>query len=160
MYLTPSRIGFSWAILKALRDFRFENLVDFAPATMPLTYYDAAHRDGIALDHLPSSEVKNADDCDWWAHTNANGSMLHTLVIPPRWLEWGITRGTMLRAGGETPTYAAGYTLDNMTRLREAGTWDMLMASVVLPGPYHAGDEDDALAFLRAPLRVDVRRVQ
>jgi hypothetical protein len=164
MYLTPSRIGFSWAILKALREFRFENLVDFAPSTMPLTYYDAGHTDGIALDRLPTPEVKIDDDRDWWAHTSATGTMLHTLVIPSRWREWGITRGTMLRAGGEqtgdTPAFAAGYTLDNMTRLREAGTWDMLMASVVLPGPYHAGDEDDALAFLRAPLRIDVRRVQ
>ena len=46
---------------------------------------------------------------------------------------------------------AAGYTLDHMTRLREAGTYDLLMASVVLPHPYRRGDEDDALAFIRAP---------
>jgi len=161
MYLTPSRIGFSWAILKALRDFRFENLVDFAPATMPLTYYDAAHPEGVALDHLPSPEVKYDADCDWWAHTSATGTMLNTLVLPPRWREWGITRGTMLRASsGEIPSYAAGYTLDHMTQLREAGTYDMLMASVVLPRGYQRGDENDALAFIRAPLEVDVRRAR
>ena len=42
-YLTPSRVGFSWAILKALRDFRFENLLEFVPGSMPLTYFDAEH---------------------------------------------------------------------------------------------------------------------
>lgn len=164
MYLTPSRIGFSWAILKALRGFRFENLVDFAPATMPLTVYDPDHPDGIALDRLPSPEVKNDDDCDWWAHTSATGTMMHTLVIPPRWREWGVSRGMMLRTRRETnaPTtaYAAGYTLDNMMRLREAGTWDLLMASVVLPRSYQRGDEDDALAFIHAPLRVEVRSIR
>lgn len=168
MYLTPSRIGFSWPILKALRDFRFENLMDFAPATMPLTYYDADHLDGVALDRLQGSEVRNAHDRDWWAHTNVTGTMLHTLAIPPRWREWGIARGTILRtttaseegADAPSPTYAAGYTLEHMTRLREAGTWDMLMASVVLPGPYRPGDEDAALSFLRAPLRIDVHRVR
>jgi len=164
MYLTPSRIGFSWAILKALRDFRFENLVDFAPTTMPLTFYDGEHPDGIALDRLPSPEVKHDADCDWWAHTSATGTVLNTLVIPERWREWGITRGTMLRAGrnpgDDTPSYAAGYTLDHMTQLREAGTYDMLMASVVLPRAYRRGDEEDALAFVRAPLQIEVRRVQ
>ena len=164
MYLTPSRIGFSWAILKALRDFRFENLVDFAPETMPLTVYDSRHPDGIALDRLPAPEVKDDDDCEWWAHTSATGTMMHAFVIPPRWREWGITRGMMLRAGqnanGASSAYAAGYTLDNMTRLREAGTWDLLMASVVLSHPYRNGDEDDALAFIREPLRVDVRRMR
>ena len=164
MYLTPSRIGFSWAILKALREFRFENLVDFAPGTMPLKVYDPDHPDGIALDRLPSPEVKNDHDCEWWAHSSATGTMLNTLVIPPRWTEWGITRGTMLRMGRdsstEAPSFAAGYTLDHMTQLKEAGTWDMLIASVVLPRAYQRGDQDDALAFIRAPLEVEVRRVQ
>jgi hypothetical protein len=47
-----------------------------------------------------------------------------------------------------------------MTQLREAGTYDMLMASVVLPRAYRRGDEEDALAFVRAPLQIEVRRVQ
>ena len=47
-----------------------------------------------------------------------------------------------------------------MTRLREAGRYDLLMASVVLPHPYRRGDEADALAFIRAPLEVDVHRVR
>jgi hypothetical protein len=85
--------------LEGARDFRFENLVDFAPATMPVTYYDAEHPDGIALDRLPSPEVKHDTDCNWWAHTSATGTVLNTLVIPSRWREWGITRGTLLRAG-------------------------------------------------------------
>ena len=69
----------------------------------------------------------------------------------------------MLRANAGdagAPAYAAGYTLDHMTRLREAGTYDLLMASVVLPHRYRRGDEADALAFIRAPLEVDVHRVR
>jgi len=56
----------------------------------------------------------------------------------------------MLRASGGSSggSYAAGCTLDYMTRHREAGTYDLLMASVVLPRPYRRGDEDDALAFV------------
>ena len=169
MYLTPSRIGFSWAILKALRDFRFENLLEFVPATMPLTYFDPEHATGIALDRLESREIRNTDDCDWWAHTSASGTMLHAFVIPPRWREWGVTRGTILRRSAEEPSgdatlpppiYAAGYTLQHMTRLRAAGTWDLLMASIVLPGPFQPGDEEDPMALVRAPLLTETRRVR
>ena len=51
----------------------------------------------------------------------------------------------MLRANAGdagAPACAAGSTLDHMTRLREAGTYDLLMASVVLPHPYRRGDDD------------------
>lgn len=168
-YLTPSRIGFSWTILKALRDFQFENLLEFVPTTMPLTYFDPAHAGGIALDRLGASEVRTTEDRDWWAHTSGTGTMLHAFVIPSRWLEWGVARGTMLRAvaggsdddrGSSSPVYAAGYTLENMTRLREAGTWDLLMASIVLASPFQSGDEEEPMALVRAPLVSETRRVQ
>jgi hypothetical protein len=42
---------------------------------MPLTYYDAEHPDGIARDRLPSPAVEHDADCDWWAHTNAEGTI-------------------------------------------------------------------------------------
>ena len=91
--------------------------------------------------------------------------MLHAFVIPSRWREWGVTRGTLLRtapndAAATEPLYAAGYTLQHMTRLREAGTWDLLMASVVLPGPFHPGDEAEPVALVRAPLTTQIRRLR
>ncbi len=162
-YLTPSRIGFSWLILKALRAFRFENVLEFVTTAMPLTYFDRTHPGGIALDQLGSGDVSSADDHEWWAHTSAAGTMLHALVIPPRWREWGVARGTLVRAaadGGSAGTRSAGYTLENMARLREAGSWDLLMASVVLPRPFRPGDEEEPMALVRAPLTTEVRRVR
>ena len=40
-----------------------------------------------------------------------------------------------------------------MTHLRRGGSYELLMADIVLPGPYKPGDEDQAMAMLRAPLR-------
>lgn len=170
-YLTPSRVGFSWMILKALRAFRFENVLEFLPSAMPLRYFDRTRPDGVPLDGLGTEELRTAGDHEWWAHSGDSGTILHALVIPERWRDWGITRGTVLRAGppaaaGEgtpprdgasAPVYAAGYTLEHMTALREAGSWDLLQASVVLPAPFRPGDEEDALALVRAPLQTDVR---
>jgi hypothetical protein len=81
--------------------------------------------------------------------------MLHAFVIPPEWRAWGIARGTVLRSGADG--FAAGYSLLNMTQLRRAGSHELLLADIVLPGPYVPGDEEPAMAMLRAPLRTAVR---
>ena len=67
-----------------------------------------------------------------------------------------------LTPAGQNPLaqrVAAGYSLLNMTRLREAGSFELMMASVVLPSPYRAGDEAGPMAMLHAPLATEVRRI-
>ena len=44
-----------------------------------------------------------------------------------------------------------------MIQLREAGSWEIGQVSVALPGSFQPGDEEDALALVRAPLVVEVR---
>ena len=169
-YLTPTRIGFPWIVLKMLRDFQFENVIDFDPQVMPLTYWDGANREGVALAAHNGERVETETDHDWWVHSGAAGTMLHSFVIPEQWRQWGITRGTVLRSGHgasvgngrgpEEPVCEAGYSLLHMTNLREARPYDLLQAAIVLPKPYHAGDEADPMAMLRAPLRTEVRRMR
>lgn len=170
-YSTPTRVKFPWVMLQTLRDFRFENVLDFRPDAMPLRYYDAWYPDGITLSPDERREVRTTEDRDWWVHSNSGGTMLHALVIPQVWRDWGVVRGTVVRAGpraedapadargDDGPAYAAGYTLLNMTSLREAGGYDLLMASVVLPESFAAGDEVGPMAMLRAPLTTEIRRV-
>ena len=43
-FLTPARVSFPWIMVKTLRDFRFESVLDFRPEALPLTYFDPAHR--------------------------------------------------------------------------------------------------------------------
>ena len=172
-YSTPTRVKFPWVMLQTLRDFRFENVLDFQPDVMPLRYHDAAHPDGIALEPGRPLELRTTEDREWWAHSGDAGAMLHALVIPEAWRSWGVVRGTVVRSvagGGDAgaegastaggPGYAAGYTLLNMTSLREAGAYDLLMASVVVPGGFQPGDEVGPMAMLRAPLVTAVRRVR
>lgn len=165
-YLTPSRISFPGIMLEVLRDFRFENVLDFRPEVMPLRYFDAYRLEGILLDPDAPGELRTSEDREWWVHSGEGGTMLHALVIPQVWREWGVVRGTVIRSRGrdpdlppDEPRVAAGYTLLHMTNLRRAGTYDLLMSSVVLPGPYEPGDERAAMAMLREPLLVDVRQV-
>lgn len=162
-YLTPSRVSFSWLVLKALRDFHFENLIEFATEAMPLVYFDPTRPAGVVLEGGTGIALRVTDDVDWWVHSSDAGTMLHAFVIPAQWRDWGITRGTIARfeeaAGGNEPVLAAGYTLHHMTRLREAGTFDLLLASIVLPRRFEPGDEEAALAMLRAPLEVAIRPV-
>lgn len=162
-YLTPSRVSFSWLVLKALRDFHFENLIEFAAEAMPLVYFDPTRATGVVLDRGTTSALQTTDDVDWWVHSSDAGTMLHAFVIPPQWREWGITRGTVARferdPAENEPVLAAGYTLHRMTRLREAGTFELLLASIVLPRRFEPGDEAPALAMLRAPLEVSIRPV-
>jgi len=168
-YTTPSRVKFPWIMLRTLRDFRFENVLDFRPDTTPIRYHDAWYPDGIALSTDVPLEVRTTEDREWWVHSGGAGTMLHAFVIPKVWRDWGVVRGTVIRsaAGTDAPTpspesgpaLAAGYTLLNMTSLREAGGYDLLMASVVLPGAYAPGDEAGPMAMLRTPLETSVRRV-
>lgn len=168
-YTTPSRVKFPWLMLQTLRDFSFENVLDFRPDVTPLRYHDAWYPEGISLSADAPLEVRTTEDRDWWVHSSSAGTMLHSFVIPQAWRDWGVVRGTVVRsvagadgagataAGG--PTFAAGYTLLNMTSLREAGGYDLLMASVVLPGAYTAGDEAGPMEMMRAPLETTVRRL-
>jgi hypothetical protein len=169
-YLTPTRIGFPWIVLKTLHAFQFENVIDFDPREMPMTYWDGANRDGLALAAQNGARVETDADHDWWVHSGAAGTMLHAFVIPEQWRQWGITRGTVLRndrgaADGndrhaEEPVFEAGYSLLHMTNLREARQYDLLQAAIVLPKPYRPGDETEPMAMLRAPLRTEIRRVR
>jgi hypothetical protein len=166
-YTTPTRVKFPWIMLEALRDFRFENVLDFRPDALPMRYFDSSHPAGIALGAAEANEVRTTDDHDWWVHSGRAGTMLHALVIPQAWRDWGVVRGTVVRTGtaaaeddGSGRAYEAGYTLLNMTSLREAGSYDLLMASVVLPHGYAAGDEAAPMAMLRAPLVTEIRRVR
>jgi hypothetical protein len=163
-YSTPTRVRFPWIMLETLRDFRFENVLDFRADATPLRYFDAAHPEGIPLAPDAPADLRTAGDHEWWVHSGAGGTVLHALVIPEAWRAWGVARGTVVRSAARGPDedaaepgFAAGYTLLNMTSLREAGSYDLLMSSVVLPRPYEPGDEAAAMAMLRAPLLVDVR---
>jgi hypothetical protein len=170
-YLTPTRVQFPWIMLEMIRDFRFENVFEFKEEALPIRYFDAWNPGGILLSDASRVEVRTAEDREWWAHGGASGTVLHAFVIPEKWRRWGVVRGTVVRAGAPRaedgaedadpePTYAAGYTLLNMTQLREAGSYDLLMASVVMPEGYTPGAEAGPLAMLRAPLAVAVRRVR
>jgi hypothetical protein len=166
-YTTPTRVKFPWIMLQALRGFRFEDVLDFRPDALPMRYFDASHPRGIVLGGADPREIETTDDHDWWVHSGRAGTMLHALVIPQIWRDWGVVRGTVVRSGtgateddGSGRAYEAGYTLLNMTSLREAGAYDMLLASVVLPHGYVAGDEAGPMAMLRAPLVASVRRIR
>jgi hypothetical protein len=154
-YTTPSRMGIPWLILKALRSFTFEELIQFRPEVMPMRYWDGANREGIPWTDIGARRLAVDVDHDWWVHSGNAGTMLHAFVVPPEWRAWGIARGTVFRGGDGG--FAAGYSLLNMTRLQRAGSHDLLMADVVLPGPYAPGDEEQAMAMLRAPLGTTVR---
>lgn len=165
-YTTPTRVKFPWIMLEALRGFRFEDVLDFRPEALPMRYFDASHPRGISLGGNDAREIETTDDHDWWVHSGRAGTMLHALVIPQIWRDWGVVRGTVVRSGtgaaegdGSGRAYEAGYTLLNMTSLREAGAYDMLMASIVLPHGYAAGDEAGPMAMLRSPLVVSVGRI-
>jgi hypothetical protein len=167
-YLTPTRIGFPWIVLQTLRDFHFENLIDFDPRVIPMRYWDGANVGGLVLAAQNGARVETGEDHDWWVHSGEAGTVLHAFVIPETWRQWGIVRGTVFKNGhdagdGDAPqrpdaVYAAGYSLLHMTQLREARTYDLLQAAIVLPRPYRPGDEVEPMAMLRAPLQTEIRR--
>ncbi len=167
-YTTPSRVGIPRLVLKALREFCFENVVDFAPDAMPMRYWDGANPEGVAWSDPHVARLATDADHDWWVHSGDGGTMLHAFVIPPAWREWGIVRGTVFRSGPERAAgprcagdavLAAGYSLLNMTKLRAGGDQQFLLTDVVLARPYAPGDEAEPMAMLRAPLKTAVRRL-
>jgi hypothetical protein len=168
-YVTPTRMGIPWLALKTLRDFCFENLMEFAPEVMPLRYWDGANPQGTAWQQGDGNRLELAEDHDWWVHSGAAGTMLHAFVIPDEWREWGIVRGTVFRDGpvpddrracDRDALFGAGYSLLHMTKLREARSYQLLQVATVLPRPYQPGDEAEPMAMLRAPVRSEVRRLK
>jgi len=160
-FLTPTRFGIPALALRMLRDFHFEDVVEFDPRVMPLKYWDATHPEGIALASAGPAPDDNADH-EWWVHSAPNGAVLNAMLIPQQWHDWGITRGAFVRPGctDTSSTCAAGYTLRNMTALRAAGDYDLMQATVVLPRAYQAGDEVPAMALVSDPLLIDVARLR
>ena len=157
-YVTPSRMRFSSLLLRSLRGFRFENLLEFLPTALPLRFYDGSRPDGVELTSDNRHVVQSAEDHEWWVHSSQAGTMVHALMIPDRWRDWGVARGTIVQPAGETPGgVSVGYTLENMTSLREAGSWELSQVSAVLPRPFRPGDEEEPLAIVRAPLVTEVR---
>jgi hypothetical protein len=108
-------------------------------------------------------------DHDWWVMSGAGGTCLHAFIMPPEWRTWGISRGTVFidddaavdpeGEEGETGSHAAGYSLLNMEKLREAGSYDLNLGTIILPRPYRPGDERKPLEMLTSPVEATVRRV-
>lgn len=165
---TPSRISVPWLVLKALRGFRFENLVVFDPRVLPLRYWDGANPQGVDLAGRGEPPIEAARDHDWWVVSGAAGSLLQTLEVPDDWTGWGIARGTVLQQGGADAEgvahapdrWAAGYSLLNMTELRRHGSYELRQRMVVLPAGCRPGEEVEPLAMVRAPLQVGIRALR
>lgn len=154
--VTPSTFRVPALVLQLLRAFEFEGKAVLDPSATRSRYVDADHPDGVALATAPQGTV-NAADPDWFVIDGPGGTYLHAFAIPEIWRRWGITRASVLReAEGRL---AAGYSLRDMTRLQEAGAYDLRVAMVVLGQPYRRGDERPALAMLDRPLDVAVRPV-
>jgi len=159
-FVTPTKVHIPWVMLKTLKDFRFEDVHDFAPQALPLRYWDGANPAGLTLADQ-SVRAETTQDHDWWVHSSRAGTMLHAFLIPEAWRKWGIVRGTVVRTDQTTTAGdGAGFSLLHMTQLHEAGTYDLVQASIVLPHPYQPGDEDEPMAMLRAPLEVAVHGVR
>jgi hypothetical protein len=162
-FTTPSTFRIPWLVLKALRDFRFESINELGPQTADLRYWDRANPDGVRFS-AGNRPVASEDDHDWWVMSSSEGSFLHALTIPQRWLAWGIRRGVVFDDGTPQPDGAwcdtgAGYSLRGMTNLHEAGAYDLDSTFVVFPHPYRPGEEEQALSMLHAPLTLEVRPV-
>lgn len=166
-FTTPSKFSIPWLPLKLLRAFRFAGVSELGEHAIGMEYRDGANPQGLRFDGSRHSNVETNRDHEWYALSAAEGTCLHVFVIPEKWRKWGIARGTVFRDGdvpeGEaTPDhagreYAVGYSLLNMTNLREPGTYDMNLAVIFLPNRYRPGDEVQPLAMVNRPLRTEVR---
>ena len=161
-FTTPTQFGVPWMALKMLRDFRFENVLDFRPEVLGSEYWDGSHPDGLRFTGGHRSVLASRDH-DWWVASGPLGTWLSAFLIPEQWKTWGIARGTVFRddgaareAGGRG-VYAAGFSLLNMTNLRRSGSYGLLQATVVLSRPYQPGDEAAPMAMLQQPLLARVR---
>lgn len=161
---SPTRFSVPWMALKSLREFRFENMVDFRPEAAPERYWDTANPEGLTFGGEASQDVVADVDHEWWAAGGETGAFLQALVIPDAWRNWGVARGTVFQDGAadgaEPARRAAGFSLLHMTRLREAGVYWLRQATVVLPHGRRPGDERAALAMLHHPLEARVRGVR
>jgi hypothetical protein len=165
-FSTPTQMSVPWMALKALRDFRFENVIEFSLAEAPQRYWDAANRDGTALTSDSAEEIETDRDHDWWVASGASGSLLQVFILPQEWTAWGITRGAVVQrphvpAGSLAREFAgAGFTLRDMIQLRHSGSYQLLQSTIILPRRYQPGDEDQVLAMFHAPLQVRVQALQ
>lgn len=121
-----------------------------------MEYRDAANAQGLPFTGTGTPKVKTTEDHDWYVVSGKPGTHLQAFLIPEQWKRWGIVRGTVF----EDDDLAAGYSLLNMTNLRDPGVYDMNLAVIFLPRPYQPGDEALPLAMLRKPLTVDVRLLE
>ena len=161
---SPTRFSVPWMALKSLRDFRFENTVDFRAEAAPDRYWDTANPAGLDFGRGEPQDVVADVDHEWWVASGAGGAFLQALVIPKEWRDWGVARGTVFHAGsgenGSEPAQAAGFSLLNMTNLRQPGAYWLRQATVVLPDARQPGDERAALAMLHHPLLTSVRHLR
>ena len=165
-FSTPTQMSVPWMALKALRDFRFENVIEFSLAQAPQRYWDAVNRSGAALTAGSVEEIVTNRDHDWWAVSGASGSLLQVFILPQEWTAWGVTRGAVVQrphvpAEPSADTFAgAGFTLRDMTKLQHPGSYQLLQSTIILPRRYQPGDEDQVLAMFHAPLQVRVQAVR
>ncbi len=168
-FATPSEFSIPWLVLKALRKFRFVGASDFLSGAVGMTYWDAANPQGIRYTGHHAEPVITDKDHEWYVVGGRGGTCLHVFLVPQRWREWGIVRGTVFADDGaamdtegpeaERGAYEAGYSLLNLTNLGEAGTYDLNTAVIILPQPYEPGDEAKPLDMLKQPLRTGVRPI-
>ncbi len=166
-FITPSKFHIPWLVLKLLREFHFTGVSDFRRNAIGMRYWDAVNAQGLTFTGSNASKVNTSEDHEWYVVSGKAGTHLQAFIIPEKWRQWGIARGTVFfdddRASShegredDPGTHAAGYSLLNMTNLREPGTYDMKMAVVILPRPYRPGDEQEPLAMLKQPLLTKVK---
>ncbi len=169
-FITPSRFAVPWLVLKLLRAFRFTGVSDFRNNAIGMTYRDSVNSRGLPFTGANHTGGNSSQDHEWYVVGGRAGTHLQAFVIPEQWRQWGIVRGTVFqdddlatdREGPEEEpgSHAAGYSLLNMTNLRESGVYDLAMAVIVLPRPYQPGDEIQPLAMLKVPLTATVRRIK
>jgi hypothetical protein len=149
-----------------LRDFRFENVLEFSSTAAPERYWDANNRGGTALTADSVEEIETNRDHDWWAVSGASGSLLQVFILPQEWTAWGVTRGAVVQrphaAAGSLPRQfaGAGFTLRDMTQLQHSGSYQLLQSTIILPHRYQPGDEEQVLAMFHAPLQVRVQALE
>jgi hypothetical protein len=169
-FVTPSKFSVPWLALKALRSFRFVGVSDFRKNVIGMKYWDGANLQGVSFTGHNHLTMNTTQDHDWWVVSGTDGTCLQVFITPMQWQEWGIARGTVFadddtavdREGQESEpgSHAAGYSLLNMTNLRQAGTYDVAMATIFLQRPYEQGDEAKPLAMLKQPLKATAQPIE
>jgi len=162
--VTPSKVSIPWVVLKLASEFSFVSLSDFRDVAGGMRYYDAQHPDGLEFDGH-SDAVPAGVDHNWWVATGTPGTLMQVFVIPEKWREWGVVRGTVYldeppgapERPSTTGTHAAGFTLEHVEDIPEAGDVELTMVTAILPRPYEPGDEKGPLSMIEKPLEISVR---